>query len=131
MIVILVFIMAIIGAVMLSKWATKRQYKTGRTFPAFWAGLGLIVGTPLVAFLALGSPLDWSFPEFKYTGPLLRRGFQSGTGMVIVPELIAVWLALSLYTAFIAEIVRADSLLAKGQTEASYFWDYGRELHCA
>ena len=122
MIVILVFIMAIIGAVMLSKWATRRQYKTGRTFPAFWAGLGLIVGTPLVAFLALGSPLDWSFPEFKDTGPLLRRGFQSGTGMVIVPELIAVWLALSLYTAaFIAEIVRAGILaVAKGQTEASY-----------
>ena len=72
--------------------------------------------------MALGSPLDWSFPEFKYTGPLLRRGFQSGTGMVIVPELIAVWLALSLYTAaFIAEIVRAGILaVAKVQTEASY-----------
>ena len=42
--------------------------------------------------------------------------------MVIVPELIAVWLALSLYTAaFIAEIVRAGILaVAKGQTEASY-----------
>ena len=61
-------------------------------------------------------------PEFKNTGPALRRGFQSGTGMVIVPELIAVWLALSLYTvAFIAEIVRAGILaVAKGQTEASY-----------
>jgi general L-amino acid transport system permease protein len=42
--------------------------------------------------------------------------------MVIVPEFIAVWLALSLYTAaFIAEIVRAGILaVSKGQTEASY-----------
>ena len=117
-----VFVAAIVGAVMISKWATKRQYETGQTFPAFWAGLGLIFGATMVVFLAMGSPLDWGLPEFKDTGPALRRGFQSGTGMVIVPELIAVWLALSLYTAaFIAEIVRAGILaVAKGQTEASY-----------
>ncbi|MGB1614454.1 MAG: ABC transporter permease subunit, partial [Candidatus Puniceispirillaceae bacterium] len=98
------------------------QYQTGQTFPAFWAGLGLIFVATLVMFLAMGSPLEWGLPEFKNTGPALRRGFQSGTGMVIVPELIAVWLALSLYTAaFIAEIVRAGILaVAKGQTEASY-----------
>ena len=120
--VVSVFIMAVVGAVMISKWATKRQYETGQTFPAFWAGLGLIVCATMVVFLAMGSPLDWGLPEFKDTGPALRRGFQSGAGMVIVPELIAVWLALSLYTAaFIAEIVRAGILaVAKGQTEASY-----------
>ena len=117
-----VFVLAIVGAVMISKWATKRQYETGQTFPAFWAGLGLIIIAPLLVFLAMGSPLDWGLPEFKNTGPALRRGFTPGTGMVIVPELIAVWLALSLYTAaFIAEIVRAGILaVAKGQTEASY-----------
>ena len=117
-----VFVLAIVGAVMVSKWATKRQYETGQTFPAFWAGLGLIIIAPLLVFLAMGSPLDWGLPEFKNTGPALRRGFTPGTGMVIVPELIAVWLALSLYTAaFIAEIVRAGILaVAKGQTEASY-----------
>ena len=120
--VVSVFIMAVVGAVMISKWATKRQYETGQTFPAFWAGLGLIVCATMVVFLAMGSPLDWGLPEFKDTGPALRRGFQSGAGMVIVPELIAVWLALSLYTAaFIAEIVRAGILaVAKGQAEASY-----------
>ena len=120
--VILAFLIAVIGAVTISKWAKKRQYQTGQTFPAFWAGLGLIFVATLVMFLAMGSPLEWGLPEFKNTGPALRRGFQSGTGMVIVPELIAVWLALSLYTAaFIAEIVRAGILaVAKGQTEASY-----------
>jgi general L-amino acid transport system permease protein len=41
--------------------------------------------------------------------------------MTLVPELLAVWLALSLYTAaFIAEIVRAGILaVSKGQTEAA------------
>jgi len=70
----------------------------------------------------MGQPIDWSFPVFKDTGPLLRRGFQIGNGMAIIPEFIAVWLALTLYTAaFIAEIVRAGILaIAKGQTEASY-----------
>lgn len=117
-----VFVMAVIGALIITKWAKQRQFKTGQTFPTFWVGLGLIVGATVAAFFAMGTPLEWGIPEFKDTGPALRRGFQSGTGMVIVPELIAVWLALSLYTAaFIAEIVRAGILaVSKGQTEASY-----------
>ena len=53
---------------------------------------------------------------------MLRRGYQPGLGMLVVPEMLAVWLALSLYTAaFIAEIVRGGILAVnKGQTEASY-----------
>ena len=118
----LAFILFVGIAIWLGRWAKKRQYETGQIFPAFWVGLGLIVfGTTLV-YLVMGQPIDWSFPVFKDTGPALRRGFQIGDGMVIVPEFIAVWLALSLYTAaFIAEIVRAGILaIAKGQTEASY-----------
>jgi general L-amino acid transport system permease protein len=118
----LAFILFVGIAIWLKRWAKKRQYETGQIFPAFWVGLGLIFfGTSLV-YLLMGQPIDWSFPVFKDTGPALRRGFQIGDGMVIVPEFIAVWLALSLYTAaFIAEIVRAGILaVSKGQTEASY-----------
>ena len=118
----LAFILFVGITIWLKRWAKKRQYETGQIFPAFWVGLGLIVfGTSLV-YLLMGQPIDWSFPVFKDTGPALRRGFQIGDGMVIVPEFIAVWLALSLYTAaFIAEIVRAGILaVSKGQTEASY-----------
>ncbi len=118
----LAFILFLGVAIWLKRWAKKRQYETGQIFPAFWVGIGLIVfGTSLV-YLLMGQPIDWSFPVFKDTGPALRRGFQIGDGMVIVPEFIAVWLALSLYTAaFIAEIVRAGILaVSKGQTEASY-----------
>ena len=51
----------------------------------------------------------------------MRQGYQSGFGMLLVPEMLAVWLSLSLYTAaFIAEIVRAGiQSVSKGQREAS------------
>ena len=116
------FVIALIGWFSLSKWAQNRQIQTGQTFPVFWAGIGLVVVLTGVVHAAMGQPLSWSIPVFADTGPVLRRGFQSGEGMVLVPEFIAVWLALSLYTAaFIAEIVRAGILaISKGQTEASY-----------
>ena len=92
-----------------------------KSLPVFLIGTALIIVIPLITFLATKSPLDWNLPEFKDTGPMLRRGYQAGSGMILVPELIAVWLALSLYTAaFIAEIVRAGILaVSKGQTEAA------------
>ena len=37
-----VFVIAIIGAMIIGKWAKTRQFKTGQTFPAFWVGLGLL-----------------------------------------------------------------------------------------
>ena len=118
----LAFILFVGIAIWLGRWAKKRQYETGQIFPATWVGLGLILLGTSIVYLVMGQPVDWSFPVFKDAGPPLRRGFQIGDGMVIVPEFIAVWLALSLYTAaFIAEIVRAGILaVSKGQTEASY-----------
>lgn len=93
--------------------ARARQMATGQTFPVFWTSIGLIVGLPLLAFVAAGFPLSIEYPQkgtFNLTG-----GFQ------IKPEFIALYLALSFYTAsFIAEIVRAGILgVSKGQTEAS------------
>ena len=119
---VIAFLIAIVIVYMLKRWAQKRQSQTGQRFPVFWTGFGLIIGLTVLVFLSTGSPLNWSYPEFKTTGAILRRGFQSGSGMVLVPEMLAVWLALTLYTAaFIAEIVRAGILaVAKGQTEAAY-----------
>jgi general L-amino acid transport system permease protein len=113
---------AIVMTLIMKRWAEKRQSETGQRFPVFWTGCGILLLLPLAIFAMTGSPLEWTFPEFKTDGPMLRRGFQSGSGMVLVPEMMAVWLALTLYTAaFIAEIVRAGILaINKGQTEASY-----------
>jgi general L-amino acid transport system permease protein len=94
-------------------WARRRQALTGQRFPVFWGALALLLGLPLAAFLAAGSPLGLDFPEL--------RGFNFQGGIAVLPELIALLLGLSIYTAsFIAEIVRAGILgVSRGQTEAA------------
>ncbi|MGH6659956.1 MAG: amino acid ABC transporter permease [Rhodospirillales bacterium] len=96
------------------RWARKAQEETGRIYPVFWPGVGIIVMLPALVFWLSGSPLSWEVPALT--------GFNFQGGMVMRPEFLALWLALSYYTsAFIAEIVRAGILsVAWGQTEASY-----------
>ncbi|SFP75410.1 ABC transporter permease subunit [Tranquillimonas alkanivorans] len=69
---------------------------------------------PLVETIRRGNALEFEQP---YLG-----GFNFDGGIHLRNSLIALWLALSLYTgAFIAEIVRGGILsVSKGQTEAAY-----------
>lgn len=108
------FIIGCIGAYAVSRWARLRQERTGEQFHSFWAGLGLIIGLPLVAFLLAGAPVTFEYPELK--------GFNFAGGTTVLPELMALLLALSLYTAsFIAEVVRAGIVaVSHGQTEAAH-----------
>jgi len=107
-------LIAMIITVVTNIWAKNRQKQTGQRFPVFWTGLGLVIVLPLLAYFAAGQPLSFNYPVEGNFGP---KG-----GMQVIPEFIALLLALSLYTAaFIAEIVRAGILAVnKGQTEASY-----------
>lgn len=107
-------LIAIIITYVIGKWSKKRQMATGERFPVFWTGLGLIIGLPLLMYFIMGQPVSTNYPTAGNFGP---KG-----GMRVIPEFIALILALSLYTAaFIAEIVRAGILAVnKGQTEASY-----------
>ena len=110
----IVFILTIIATFIFNKWAKKIQNETGKIYPVFWISSAIIISATGIAFLLTGMPLSWDIPVLK--------GFNFKGGMAVKPEFLALWLALSYYTAcFIAEIVRAGILsVSKGQTEASY-----------
>lgn len=111
--VLLAFFIAIVAVVIVARWAHRRQEATGQQFPTGWAGLGLILGLPLLVFLIIGMPMQLEYPELK--------GFNFRGGIEIIPELAALTLALSIYTGtFIAEAVRSGILaVSHGQTEAA------------
>jgi len=116
------FLIALVGAWLVRRWAIKRQFDTGQQFPHVLTGLGLIVGLPLLALLLAGWPIGVEMPEL--------RGFNFVGGANLVPEFTALFLALSIYTAaFIAEIVRAGiQAVSHGQTEAAYALGFRRGL---
>ncbi|MDB2513985.1 ABC transporter permease subunit [Alphaproteobacteria bacterium] len=88
------FLVAIALSLMVRRYARKRQEATGQILPVFLISLAILVILPVLVFVISGSPLAWSLPEFKDTGAMLRRGYQPGAGMLLVPEMLAVWLAL-------------------------------------
>ncbi|MDG9928132.1 MULTISPECIES: amino acid ABC transporter permease [unclassified Pseudomonas] len=105
--------LAIVAGVVLARWANKRRMATGQSFPVLLSVLALLVALPGLAMLVFGSPFHWEVPELK--------GFNFRGGWVVIPELVALTMALSIYTAaFIAETVRAGiKAVNHGQTEAA------------
>ena len=112
--VIAVFALSVIATIALRLWAKRRQIRTGRQFPLFWSGLVLVAGPPLIALVVMGFPIGFERPEL--------RGFNFVGGVRLLPEFVALLLALTTYTAaFIAEVVRAGVLaVPRGQTEAAF-----------
>ena len=106
-------VLAILACVALKRWATARREATGRGFPLLAACIALLVALPTTSIGIAGTPLDWSVPELT--------GFNFRGGWVVIPELVALTAALSIYTAaFIAEIVRSGiQSVGHGQTEAA------------
>lgn len=106
-------LIGIVAAIGVARWAKARQIKTGQIFATGRVAFALIVGLPILAFIAVGAPLTFDYP--------VASRFNMSGGAVIAPEFVALYLALSFYTAaFIAEIIRAGIMgVSKGQTEAA------------
>ena len=106
-------VVAIVAIVAMARWANKRFEATGVPFHKFWAGLALFFVIPALCALIFGAPLHWEMPTLQ--------GFNFVGGWVLIPELLALTLALTVYTAaFIAEIVRSGiKSVSHGQTEAA------------
>jgi general L-amino acid transport system permease protein len=109
-----VFLASIVGAIWYRRHATKVLYDTGRMLPRGWPTLAILVVPTLLVYFVMGRPIGLEVPEL--------RGFNFQGGIQVRGSLIALWLALSVYTgAFIAENVRAGiQAISRGQTEAAY-----------
>ena len=112
-ILLLVLAVSIAGMIVFRRFAKKRQEATGEILPVFWISLAMLILPTLLFYFILGRPVTLNYPELA--------GFNFSGGTHMRNSLIALWLALSLYTgAFIAEIVRAGILsVSHGQTEAA------------
>jgi general L-amino acid transport system permease protein len=109
-------LVAVAGAGMtwvLARWAAQRQARTGRGFPLISTGSALVAGLPLAAAIVVCSTTAWDYPAL--------RGFNFRGGLTLIPEFVALFAALTTYTAgFIAEIVRGGiQSVSDGQRQAA------------
>ena len=111
-------IAAIISIIFVRLYAKKKQEKQGVQTPVLLISIGLLIILPSLSFLIGGTSFYIEVPVIKQ---LSQTSFTYEGGIGLPPELIALALALSLYTAtFIAECVRAGVQgVGKGQKEAA------------
>ena len=109
---ILALVAAIVAALALRHYALKQLFDRGRKLVIWPYVLALLIGLPLLSALLFGVPVTFEIP--------VLRGFNFSGGSRLIPEFVALLLALSTYTAtYIAEIVRGGILsVHKGQMEA-------------
>ncbi|MBL0372971.1 amino acid ABC transporter permease [Rhizobium sp. KVB221] len=113
-VVLIALAVGIVGAIIYTRWANKKQMATGKRPPVLAINLALIIGLPLIAFINTGLPIS-------FDPPILGK-FNMKGGTVVGPEFLSLYMALSFYTAaFIAEIVRAGIRgVSHGQSEAAH-----------
>ena len=109
---------AIVSIAFIRYYAIKLRDTQGKQIPVFYISLIILIILPLLAFLFGGVSLKFEIPVLKQ---LSATSFIYDGGIALPPELIALTLALSLYTAtFVAECVRAGIQgIGKGQKEAA------------
>ena len=111
-------IAAIISIILIRYYAAKLRDTEGKQLPVFYISLIILIVLPALTFLVGGVSLNFEIPVLKQ---LSATSYIYDGGIAVPPELIALTLALSLYTAtFVAECVRAGIQgISKGQKEAA------------
>jgi general L-amino acid transport system permease protein len=105
-------VLAILVSFALRNYARAQLFGKGMSITIWPYVIGLLIGLPLLSGLVFGVPFVFEWP--------VLRGFNFSGGSRVIPEFVALLVALSTYTAaFIAEIVRAGILsVHRGQMEA-------------
>jgi general L-amino acid transport system permease protein len=113
LVVVLTFLASVIGIFVYRRYATKMLFDTGRLLPTLWPSIALFFVPTILMHFIMGQPVTLDYP--------VLGGFNFSGGIQLGGPLIALWLALSIYTgAFIAENVRAGiQAVSAGQTEAA------------
>ncbi len=111
-------IISIVLIIFVSRYAKRQRDEYGKQIPTLYISLAIFFGLPMLSFLIGGVNLSFQIPELNQ---LSKTVYVYKGGVSIIPELISLALALSMYTAtFIAENVRAGILgVSKGQKEAA------------
>ena len=107
------FLVAVVASALLFGVSRQQREATGKRLPAGMLSVLLFVALPLLFLAAAGWPVSFDYP--------VKGNFGFSGGMTLVPEFMALLLALSIYTAsFIAEAVRAGIMaVSRGQSEAA------------
>ncbi len=108
------FVIAIAAVIYLTKWSRKRHDETGEVFPIISTSIAILILAPTLVFFLSGMPASLEIAALK--------GFNFKGGLTLIPELLALAFALSIYTAtYIAEAVRAGiEAVPQGQKEAAH-----------
>ena len=109
---------AIISILVIKNYAKKLQEEKGQQLPILLISIALLIIFPAMTFVTGLVQLEVALPVLKQ---LSKTSFIYAEGLSVPPELLALVLALSLYTAtFVAECVRAGIQgISKGQKEAA------------
>ena len=100
-------------AVAIAVAARRARIRTGTRVHYRWLAPGALFGLPAAAWFIVGPAVLWSIPHLQ--------GFNFIGGVAVTPELFALTVGLSIYSAaYIAEIVRSGvQAIPRGQIEAA------------
>ncbi|CRH36171.1 Putative amino-acid ABC transporter permease protein YhdX [Pantoea ananatis] len=110
---VIALVLAVVASYALFRFNRQHQLKTGQFRRTWPAAILMLLLFPFIAHLGFGAAMHWDIPEL--------RGFNFRGGFVMIPELAALTLALSIYTSsFIAEVIRSGiQAVPYGQHEAA------------